>query len=314
MVNRNKILGLTVGGAVAALLFIVLTSCGQLQPSNEVIVGASCEGIQLGEVRNLQCPIGQSGNITEICSKNGWLETNRTCEVICTNPVPDTAITFDEVIKPLIADKCIDCHTVPERYDTYEVALRLARTMDYNVNLPSVNKLRMPPSPAPQLDDLDIFKKWIDQGYIRTRKCNDNPGGGGKKTLSLKYIEENILAYLNKIDAQSQKEVAFLVLSHKYNLRSSREALTQYLKGINKTLNSLSTERVLTNVVAIDKLKTIFAIDLNAYGFTRESPYLDDWDLVVKNAEFPFVSETLMEIQSLKLQIMEESWAYGMHV
>ena len=98
-------------------------------------------------------------------------------------------------------------------------------------------------------------------------------------------IETSILNDLADLNLADQQNSRYLILSDKFN--ENPDSMGTYLGAIDKAVNSLSSEREISDVSAIDDDATVFRIDLRDYNITST-----DWRLIEDNDPFKFQSFT----------------------
>lgn len=109
--------------------------------------------------------------------------------------VPEEQIVYEDIIVPIIASRCVDCHKESRsrgrlRMDTYELLLKGGRegpalvagsseesNMIIRIELPLDDEDHMPPidPPSPQVEphELVVLKWWIDAGADPEKKLGD---------------------------------------------------------------------------------------------------------------------------------------------
>lgn len=310
---------------------ILITSCGMFEPIQQsyepppppdpVVIppppAKTCGGRPLGSTRIEQCPAGQSGNILEVCTGDGWNVAQNTCTIEC-DPDLGNAVNFVGDIQPLLAKACVSCHSVYRggRIDDYEIAKDSIDAFIYRIQLPNSNRQAMPRPPW-QLtpEEKALFGKWKDDGLLESNGCNQRDDTGSEwKQLDLDYLETHILDDLNRIDVTSRENVGYVTLMGKYNRWATEQEMTAYRASINKAVNSLSTERQLFLTDAIDARQTIYRIDLEAFGFTLDGPtdQRDDWDAAIEDGDqFKFESFTNKGLLIKQLSGRDQVWLHA---
>lgn len=306
---------------------MVLTGCGLFQPikqTNEPRViekppppAPTCNGRPLASTQIQRCPTGQSGNILEVCTQAGWQVVQNSCTIECD---PDLAnkTNFVGDVQPVLQQACVSCHSVFRggRIDNFEIAKGAIQDIIYRVGLPASNSQRMPPPPGTLNDDQKaLFSDWLQDGLLESSGCNPRDDTGSEwQLLDLDYLESNILDDLNRLDAQSRENVGYVTLSHKYNRWASEVEMKDYRNAINKSVNSLSTERDLLLTDPIDARQTIYRIDLESYGFGLDGPtdYRDDWEAASDGGDqFKFESFTNKGLLIKQLTGRDRVWMHA---
>jgi len=302
--NKKALLGVQIVLGIFAMLvlFYWFTSCG---PQNETKTvqtppaAGVCGGNPQGSVRSTVCPAGQSGSIIQTCAATGWVDTQNTCgasQASCT--------TFEQ-IKPLITQYCLGCHTSPQPYDRYDVAASLGSDMIARINLPSADTRRMPKFPNNELSfgNKQLFQQWSADGF--KEKAADCANASGK-LLQLDDIETAILNDLNQIDPASQKNIRYVISSHKNNAGASTSDLRLFNLGIQKAANSLSQDRDISLLSPVDKAGSVWRLDLLAFKLSAAS-----WAEILTADRFKFVSFTSKGQQIKQLTGTSQPWLHS---
>ena len=252
-----------------------------------------CDGIPLGNQVKKECPDNFEGEIISFCTIDGWKDID-----LCLAKEPscdDTVkfkVTFEEDLKGLIEEKCSVCHT-DTNYADYEIAKKTIDKMIYRINLGTGDLRRMPKPPQPELEQQDKakFEKWKLDGLLKDKTCAGgvDPNEEAFYQLNLDYIEGSILNYLRQIGEANAKNMRFLILSNQYNLNPSNDDYREFIIGVNKGLNLLNlVEEYIYPATAIDNKKSVFALDLEAFGLDTA-----DWGELEAADQINFVSNTV---------------------
>ena len=297
---------LSVGSLVFVLAFFGCNDAGPTKIVDSAPPPGStpetCSGQPLGSTRAQSCPTGYDGQKLQVCTEDGWQVRSDTCA-----PIPGNCadkVTFQDV-KPILTQKCVQCHASPERYDDYEVAKRLADENIYRINLPSADLKRMPRTPAPELsfDEKQLFEDWRNDGLVLDEDC---PPGVGVQHLDLDHVENAILNDLNRLDGQGRLNSRYLLLTHKHDLGSNSQDLGLFRSGVNKTMNSLSTDDDIALATPIDREGSVYRIDLRAYNLTPA-----DWQLVIDTDPIKFESFTVKGLTIKDLTQVARPWMHA---
>lgn len=254
--------------SIAVLLLGKLSGC---QSKTRTVIEEpdpiTCDGSPLGTVLREECPDGVEGEIMRVCTERGFVEAVNTCDNDPVDPCDDDRTAFNEHVKPLITDKCLSCHFTPDRYDEYAVSKSKIDAFIRRVNLQVDNPERMPRDPKPLLpvEEQEVFQQWKDDGLLEKLDCDD-PGDPDFGLIDLKYIEDRVLTDLGRLDQDDREFTRYLIVGHKWNLRSSDTDMELFKQGINKVLNSMSVTDDLFKAEPIDRNRTIYRLDLRAYG------------------------------------------------
>ncbi len=280
-------------------LVILALSCGQKKETRVDGPGGACGTV--GGTRTLQCGNGQNGTILEVCSAEGWKQELNTCEQA--PPACTTGVSFAKDIKPIIDQKCVSCHSAPQNYADYDTAKTKIDAFITRINLPSADTRKMPKVPAPDLspNEKKLFSDWKNAGLSQNGDCEVGAGG----TVTLDYIETLVLNDLNKIDSNGRANTRYLVTGHRMNSSSSGD-MALFKHGLDKALNTISTDRLLTPVTPLDEWGTVYRLDLRSYRLTPQ-----DWNIVVGADPFKFVSFTSKGNQIKALAGTSQPWLHG---
>ena len=300
---------------IPILLSFMILQCGKKTEVKQVEVPPKpelCDDVIVGSIVKEQCPKGFEGEIIKFCTPTGW-QVNDLClekEPECKDNL-ENKITFNEDVKPVIEANCINagCHA-DGKYKEFDVARQKIDTFIYRVNLPVGNLNRMPKYPEPPLDEnlKEVFSDWKRDGLLRTKQCEQvGPDDQALFHIDLDYIEDKINQYQIKIGPKAAGQTRFLVLANRYNLNPSNEDYRDYIAGINKGVNLLNVkDRYIFPVQALDEKKTVFALDLEAFGLDAE-----DWATIIEADKFKFISNTQQGLLIQGLANTEQPWLHA---
>jgi uncharacterized membrane protein len=108
-------------------------------------------------------------------------------------PDPEHAVVFDDIIQPLLRQKCVACHGPSKqkgelRLDSWEAVMKGGKHGDLwknsdaehsllftRVALPVEDKEHMPPRERTQLSnvEVDVIRSWIAEGAMRPKRVNE---------------------------------------------------------------------------------------------------------------------------------------------
>lgn len=287
-------------GVLAVLA--VKISCGKkvetvIVPTDKIVEKdkplPDCDGTPLGSQIEKECLDGYEGKIIRFCTIDGFLD-NDLClpkEPSCDDSVA-LKVTFEENLKPIIEQKCSVCHT-DTNYGDYDIASKTIDKMIYRINLGTGDLSRMPKPPQPELEqgEKSVFEKWKIDGLLKDKTCDAgiDPNEEAFYQLDLDYIEEVMVKHLRKIGIRNAANTRFLILSNQYNLNPSNDDYREFIVGINKGLNLLNIdEEYVYPASAVDNKKSVFAVDLEAFGLTGF-----DWKALEEADQINFVSNTV---------------------
>lgn len=261
-----------------------LPSC-QPQPKKQIIEidDPSCGDLRPGQTKLEQCPSGQEGQKVYVCRDEGLQLALDTCKV---GPDGCEGKTVFADVKPLLTEKCANCHFTPERYDDLGVSRRKIDAYLQRIDLPSDNPERMPRSPnAPfSFEEKSKLKKWKADGLLDDKDCDNPPVDTG--FIDLFKVESEILLDLSRVESDDRPFTRYVVASHKLNA-GDKERMAEFKTGADKAINSLSFEDDIIRMDPIDASQSIYRFDLRSYGLTRS-----DWKLVEDNDDFDLESFT----------------------
>lgn len=134
----------------------------------------------------------------------------------------------------------------------------------------------MPPAehPQPSAEEKSIVEKWIREGAIATVEPT-------RDRIEIKQVLAVITTHLNKatVEGDSPTDKRYFSIHHLHNSNAVSAAdLRLHRAALSKALNSLSTKRTIAVPQPIDDHETVFAIDLNDYGWD-----VDLWKSAVKS-------------------------------
>lgn len=306
--------GAILGAVFLGLVLLGVSSCGQDKGTTKVpppggnnpgggVGDNACP--TLGAVKTEPCTDGSGGQTLSVCSSSGWTVVQSSCKATGNPGSCDGKVVFTRDVQPLIQKSCISCHAAPNPYTDYATAKALGRELARRVQLAPGNVQKMPPTPKPDISAAEkaIFQKWVDDGFLQNES---DCGSANFGTLDLKYIETNIKRNLESIDSTDRQNSRYLVLSHRVNDGSPLTDLEQFIYGINKSINSISSERDIINADAIDPRGSIYRIDLRAYGITRS-----EWKTIEDGDPINFESNTTEGQQIKQLTGARKAWMHA---
>jgi hypothetical protein len=205
-------------------------------------------------------------------------------------------VGFSGPVAELLQDKCASCHP---SYNDYESVSSPAygNQIVSRVFLPSNDVRRMPKFPANELSfaEKKLLRDWQTDGFQLEGTCKDPGNLNDQAWLDLNAIERYILADLDSIESDNgQANARYLVMTHRSDANVAKETFVNWVKGLNKTVNTLSSNQNLVKVTPIDPSETIYRFELATYGLTSA-----DWNLILGKDVYKFESRTRrgLEIQ-----------------
>lgn len=270
-----------------------------------------CDGIPLGSQLVNECQDGYEGQLIRFCTVEGWkdLDLCLAKEPSCDDTVK-FKVTFEEDLKDIIEKKCSVCHT-DTNYADYEIAKKTIDKMIYRINLGTGDLARMPKPPQPELEQSEkqIFEKWKLDGLLKDKTCAGgvDPNEEAFYQLDLDYIEARMLNHLRQIGNRNAQNTRFLIISNQYNLNPSNDDYREFMVGINKGLNLLNLEEeYIYPATPIDDKKSIFALDLSAFGLDNA-----DWQNLEDRDPVNFISNTVNGQLIQDLTGTEKPWLHA---
>ena len=203
-------------------------------------------------------------------------------------------VGFDGAVSQLVQAKCASCHPA---YDNFAAAKSLGNQFVDRVSLPTNDVRRMPKFPEPELSfaEKKLLKDWQADGFLQSSQCKSAGNINQQAFMDLNAIERYVTADLESINSDNgQANARYLVMSHKSNAKVAKQQFLDYVKGLDKAVNSLSSNQNIVKVTAIDPSETIYRFELATYGLTPT-----DWNLILGKDPYRFESRTRrgLEIQ-----------------
>jgi len=203
-------------------------------------------------------------------------------------------VGFDGAVSQLVQAKCASCHPA---YDNFATAKSLGNQFVDRVSLPTNDVRRMPKFPEPELSfaEKKMLKDWQADGFLQSSQCKSAGNINQQAFMDLNAIERYVTADLESINSDNgQANARYLVMSHKSNAKVAKQQFLDYVKGLDKAVNSLSSNQNIVKVTAIDPSETIYRFELATYGLTPT-----DWNLILGKDPYRFESRTRrgLEIQ-----------------
>jgi hypothetical protein len=209
------------------------------------------------------------------------------------NCLQGKTIGFDSVAS-ILSEDCVSCHP---SFDEYSVVKSKGNEIINRISLPANDVRRMPKFPEDELSFAEkrLFKQWQADGFGETTECKDAGNIDKQAFMDLNAIERYILADLDSINSNNgQLNARYLVMSNISNAKIGKTEFVDDVKGLNKVVNSLSSNQNIVKVTPIDPSQTIYRFELATYGLNSQ-----DWNLVLSRDLYRFESRTRrgLEIQ-----------------
>lgn len=243
---------------IMAIVFDRLTGCST-EVSRKIEAGdtptatgtdtdteVSCDGgLEPGQTREDACP---GGKIVWVCSPDGSLKKAvETCNTQPPSCGPQAA-TF-AAVQPILTRSCNGCHRGYDEYDrAKEKSGDYLRRFRLGINEPG----HMPKGSALTAPEIDTFADWISDGHC------PKPQGGGEPTpgifYSLDETEQAMLSDLtdpSKVEVNDRVNVRYLLATDLIDAGATVEMVKRYGDAARKAVNSVSTERVIEEVVEV---------------------------------------------------------------
>jgi hypothetical protein len=141
----------------------------------------------------------------------------------------------------------------------------------------AVKKGSMPPSGKLSDGDVNRIEKWIDTGA--TEKAVEENRTFVNEADVMRMCAEDLLGNFKEGE---RKDVRYFSLVHLYNAGTARPTIDQAAQGLSKLMNSLSRQKGIEKVDAINPDKTLFRIKLGNYGWDAAR-----WEELVKS--YPYL-------------------------
>ena len=284
----------------------LISGCGSPEPNQKVslpnpypppVAGyeLTCGGKIVGSVRTSVCAPGYEGSKSEVCTDRGdfaeWVvdEAGGSCRVPPSrcNVGEKRYATFED-IKPLIVDKCVECHG---NFVKYGPAASIAKQAAGMFGLGSNDRLRMPPPPLKQAltdGERELWDSWIDGSLLEKSDCDDvETRSELDYNTNAKFTSNNLKATLS-LDGIGQGNARFLTADTKYNAGSTAEEMGIFRGGINKAINAINAvDKNLFFCQSVDKINGACRVDLELLGI---SPAI--WDEIVLGTTLLYIDDT----------------------
>ena len=125
---------------------------------------------------------------------------------------------------------------------------------------------------------------------------------------------DTIASHLEGLDSFDRRFARYFTLTHLYNSGESPETLRDYRIALSKLVNSLSWGSTVTNPTPIDRLGTIFYIDLRHYEWDRTNAWTQIEPMYPYTAAFDPETQTVLLEKMTALRAETESQVPFVHV
>ena len=223
----------------------------------------------------------------------------------------------------ILETNCLTCHGPS---GSHKEALLLDRTALVNTRVvipgnsensefykrllgPTENGLQMPLGSPPLSDAaINTIALWIDQGA---------PDWDVRHSVDFivpDVMLDTIASHLEGLDSFDRRFARYFTLTHLYNSGESPETLRDYRIALSKLVNSLSWGSAVTNPMPIDRLETIFYIDLRHYEWDRTNAWTQIEPMYPYTAAFNPETQTGLLEKMTALRAETESQVPFAHV
>lgn len=179
----------------------------------------------------------------------------------------------------ILRNRCQSCHA--------EITNLVALVSDEKVMpgypkksllLKQIKSGAMPPSEKLPADEVAVIEDWIKKGALSID--NESERGFITETSLYEAAADDLL----ELAEDDRPHIRYLSLTHLYNASAARDLLDTAGEGLSKLMNSLSWEKDVAPLTAIDEPRTIFRVDLRAYGWTATQ-----WDDLVRSYPYQVI-------------------------
>jgi serine/threonine-protein kinase len=118
-------------------------------------------------------------------------------------------------------------------------------------------------------EEKDAIKSWIAAGAPDFAAPLDEKGNGEKGT-GTDYVLGEILRDVRSLDAETRARVRYFSLAHLVTAGAGEDEMNQHRDALAKAINHLHRQLSLIQPKAVDKLQTIYRIDLKELGWDRQ--------------------------------------------
>ena len=143
------------------------------------------------------------------------------------------------------------------------------------------NDAPMPPAgeqPRPSADDIKVVRDWIRAGADPFTETKKQP------FVSTDQLYTLIAADLDKVKKRDREYIRYFSVSHLGNAGFSKAEIELYGKALAKLLNSLSWNRQIAALQAIENCETTFRVDLRDLKWTDKN-----WNLILTDYSYAVV-------------------------
>ena len=168
--------------------------------------------------------------------------------------------------------------------------------------MPPANELNQPSD-----EDISAVGKWIDSCPVNpVAECTE------RDWISTETIIDQMLKDIFTTSESDRPFIRYLTFTHLYNIGLCDEKLDRFRFGLNKAINSLSLNSIITVPEAIDDQYTIYRIDLRDYDW-EVNQGVDKWEMLVDANPYAFRrldedSRALQDLTETTVPFMAADW------
>jgi serine/threonine-protein kinase len=118
-------------------------------------------------------------------------------------------------------------------------------------------------------EEKETIRDWIAAGAPDFAAALLEEKGTGEKGTGTDYVLGEILRDVRSLDAETRARVRYFSLAHLVTAGASEDEMAQHRDALAKTINHLHRQPELIQPKAVDKLQTIYRIDLKELGWDR---------------------------------------------
>lgn len=219
-------------------------------------------------------------------------ETNQTSSGERNTPLSQEEVNLAEEVSSILKVYCAECHGNNQtaqgglgKITNFKHIIEAGYIQPFKPDESSIfTRLSsgMPPdgSPALNADQVKTLETWISNGALAPKDSDL----ANRKAITLTEEMSMANTYLSSLERTQARSTRFLSLRIAYVDGDDSETLKDLRQGVNKLLNSLSTNRSLYNPSYVDgSEETLIAISLPSLGWTENT-----WNQISSN--YPYRS------------------------
>lgn len=217
-------------------------------------------------------------------------------------------VGFNGAVSKLLQDKCASCHPAYNDYQTVSNP-GLGNQIIDRIGLPTNDVRRMPKFPADELSftDKKLLRDWQTDGFQLESQCKKAGTLDEQAFLDLNTVERYVLSDLDSINSDNgQANARYLLMSHKADAKVAKQTFLNMVAGLNKAVNSLSSNQNIVKVTPVDPSQTIYRFELATYGLTPA-----DWNTILQKDPYQFESNTRRGIEIQRKTKTKFPWLHA---